>query len=102
QAAAPTQTEPAAVESASTTVRIAMSGKAERAKKKDSETVSTETQTPASTPTADLASIVSYLKTLETELKTQSEALNGETPPTKTYYYKFDADRTLYWEGFMP
>ncbi|MFA7700197.1 hypothetical protein [Mycoplasmopsis synoviae] len=79
-----------------------MSGKAEGAQEEDSEAVSPETQTPASTPTADLASIVSYLKTLETELKTQSEALNGETPATKTAYYKVDADRTLYWDGFMP
>ncbi|AAZ43681.2 hypothetical protein [Mycoplasmopsis synoviae] len=92
QAAAPTtaQTSPSAA--ATATVRVAMSEEA---------AAEAETQTPAA-PMADLASTASYLKTLETELKTQSEALNGETPATKTAYYKADTTRTLYWDGFMP
>ncbi|MFL1038885.1 hypothetical protein ACJOMV_03880, partial [Mycoplasmopsis synoviae] len=47
-------------------------------------------------------STVSYLKNLETELKTQSEALNGDNPEEKTPYYKPVDGRTLYWDGFMP
>ncbi|MFL1037713.1 hypothetical protein ACJOMK_04340, partial [Mycoplasmopsis synoviae] len=59
-------------------------------------------QAPQAPATPDLASTVCYLKTLETELKTQSEALNGDTTTNKTAYYKPVKGRTLYWEGFMP
>ncbi|MFA7700244.1 hypothetical protein ABC604_03645, partial [Mycoplasmopsis synoviae] len=92
QAAPATQSDSGAAAAASATVRLAMSGEAEDAASEDA-------QAPAA---PDLASTVSYLKTLETELKTQSEALNGETPTTKTAYYKADTGRTLYWDGFMP
>ncbi|MBD5789033.1 phase-variable hemagglutinin [Mycoplasma synoviae GX11-T] len=74
-----------------------MSGEAEGAQEEDSE--SSEAQTA---PTADLATTVSYLKTLDTDLKAQTAALNGETPTTKTAYYKPVNGRTLYWDGFMP
>ncbi|MFL1037872.1 hemagglutinin, partial [Mycoplasmopsis synoviae] len=94
QAAPATQSDSTTVESSSTTVRVA-TGTEEAAE--DSE--SSEAQTA---PTADLASTVSYLKTLETELKTQSEALNGDNPEEKTAYYKPVGGRTLYWDGFMP
>ncbi|WP_011283405.1 FIVAR domain-containing protein [Mycoplasmopsis synoviae] len=102
QAAATTPTQPAAVESTSATVIVAMGEDSaeEGAQEEDSEAASPTAE--ASTPTADLASTVSYLKTLETELKTQSEALNGDTTTNKTAYYKADTTRTLYWDGFMP
>ncbi|WP_318035589.1 hypothetical protein [Mycoplasmopsis synoviae] len=51
---------------------------------------------------ADLASTVSYLKTLDTDLKAQTAALNGDTTTNKTAYYKLVDGRTLYWDGFMP
>ncbi|MFL0991163.1 hypothetical protein ACJOMI_03820, partial [Mycoplasmopsis synoviae] len=81
-----------ATAAASATVRLA-----------NGEAASGEAQTtPAPASMADLASTVSYLKTLETELKTQSEALNGDNPEEKTAYYKLVDGRTLYWDGFMP
>ncbi|MFL1058415.1 hypothetical protein ACJONP_03815, partial [Mycoplasmopsis synoviae] len=40
--------------------------------------------------------------TLETELKAQTAALNGDTTTNKTAYYKPVNGRTLYWDGFMP
>ncbi|WP_318033602.1 hypothetical protein [Mycoplasmopsis synoviae] len=61
-----------------------------------------ETQTPAPTPAADLASTVSYLKSLNDTLRAATDALNGDNPTTKTAYYKADTGRTLYWDGFMP
>ncbi|WP_369021668.1 hypothetical protein [Mycoplasmopsis synoviae] len=93
QAATPTtvQTSPSAA--ASATVRVVMSEEA---------AAEAETQTPAPTPAADLASTASYLKTLETELKAQTAALNGDTTTNKTAYYKPVNGRTLYWDGFMP
>ncbi|AAZ43666.2 putative phase-variable hemagglutinin [Mycoplasmopsis synoviae 53] len=89
QAAAPTtaQTSPSAA--ASAIVRLAMSEEA---------AAEAETQTPA----ADLASTASYLKSLSDSLKTETDKLNGDTTENKTAYYKADADRTLYWDGFMP
>ncbi|WP_225606992.1 hypothetical protein [Mycoplasmopsis synoviae] len=84
-----TQSDLAAATAASATVRVA-----------NGQAASPETQPAA--PTADLASTVSYLKTLDTDLKAQTAALNGETPTTKTAYYKADTGRTLYWDGFMP
>ncbi|WP_225597238.1 hemagglutinin [Mycoplasmopsis synoviae] len=51
---------------------------------------------------ADLASTVSYLKSLNDTLKATTDALNGDNPTTKTAYYKADTGRTLYWDGFMP
>ncbi|WP_225587961.1 hypothetical protein [Mycoplasmopsis synoviae] len=59
-------------------------------------------QAAAPTPAADLASTVSYLKTLDTDLKAQTAALNGDTTTNKTAYYKPVDGRTLYWDGFMP
>ncbi|MFL1038900.1 hemagglutinin, partial [Mycoplasmopsis synoviae] len=53
-------------------------------------------------PAADLASTVSYLKSLNDTLKAATDALNGDNPTTKTAYYKADTTRTLYWDGFMP
>ncbi|WP_369021662.1 hypothetical protein [Mycoplasmopsis synoviae] len=88
QATAPTPTEPAPVAAASATVRVA-----------NGEAASEEAQAPA---TPDLASTASYLKTLETELKAQTAALNGDTTTNKTAYYKPVNGRTLYWDGFMP
>ncbi|WP_318035590.1 hypothetical protein [Mycoplasmopsis synoviae] len=51
---------------------------------------------------ADLASTVSYLKSLNDSLKAETDKLNGDTTENKTAYYKADAGRTLYWDGFMP
>ncbi|MFL0980051.1 hypothetical protein ACJOMQ_03645, partial [Mycoplasmopsis synoviae] len=93
QAAATTPTQPAAAESTSATVRVAMSEEA---------AAEAETQTPAPTLAADLASTVSYLKSLNDTLKAATDALNGDNPTTKTAYYKADTTRTLYWDGFMP
>ncbi|MFL0972941.1 hypothetical protein ACJOMT_03450 [Mycoplasmopsis synoviae] len=93
QAAATTPTQPAAAESTSATVRVAMSEEA---------AAEAETQTPAPTLAADLASTASYLKSLNDTLKAATDALNGDNPTTKTAYYKADAGRTLYWDGFMP
>ncbi|MFL1059893.1 hemagglutinin, partial [Mycoplasmopsis synoviae] len=53
-------------------------------------------------PAADLASTVSYLKSLNDTLKAATDALNGDNPTTITAYYKADTTRTLYWDGFMP
>ncbi|UBX98446.1 hypothetical protein K6987_02680 [Mycoplasmopsis synoviae] len=52
--------------------------------------------------TPDLASTVSYLKSLNDSLKAETDKLNGDNPTTKTAYYKADTGRTLYWDGFMP
>nr|WP_318219736.1 hypothetical protein [Mycoplasmopsis synoviae] len=98
QAASATQSDLGATAAASAIVRVATG----EAASTDGAAVGEAQTTPAPTPAADLASTVSYLKTLETELKTQSEALNGETPTTKTAYYKPVNGRTLYWDGFMP
>ncbi|SYV92757.1 Uncharacterised protein, partial [Mycoplasmopsis synoviae] len=88
QAAAPTtaQTSPSAA--ASATVRVAMSEEA---------AAEAETQTPAPTPAADLASTVSYLKSLNDTLKAATDALNGDNPTEKTAYYKPVDGGTLYW-----
>ncbi|WP_369022464.1 hypothetical protein [Mycoplasmopsis synoviae] len=92
QAATPTtaQTSPSAA--ASATVRLA-NGESVSA----DGTASREAQT-----TSDLASTASYLKSLNDTLKAATDALNGDNPTTKTAYYKADAGRTLYWDGFMP
>ncbi|WP_369027517.1 hypothetical protein [Mycoplasmopsis synoviae] len=92
QAATPSATEDTTSTAASATVRLATGEAAE-----DSE--SSEAQTA---PTADLASTASYLKSLNDTLKAATDALNGDNPKTKTAYYKADAGRTLYWDGFMP
>ncbi|AAZ43641.2 hypothetical protein [Mycoplasmopsis synoviae] len=83
-----TAAESTAAESTAATVRLATEEAAAEA----------ETQTPA----ADLASTASYLKSLSDSLKTETDKLNGDTTENKTAYYKADADRTLYWDGFMP
>ncbi|QGL45094.1 hypothetical protein EJ916_01070 [Mycoplasmopsis synoviae] len=95
---APTQAAPATQgdstpTAASATVRVAMSEEA---------AAEAETQTPAPTPAADLASTVSYLKSLNDTLKAATDALNGDNPTEKTAYYKPVDGRTLYWDGFMP
>ncbi|WP_391516871.1 hypothetical protein [Mycoplasmoides gallisepticum] len=100
QAATPTTTQTSPSATASATVRVAMSGEAEGVQEEDSEAASPETQPAA--PTADLASTASYLKTLDTDLKLQTAALNGDNPREKTAYYKLVGGRTLYWDGFMP
>ncbi|SYV92751.1 hypothetical protein [Mycoplasmopsis synoviae] len=46
-----------------------------------------ETQTPAA-PMADLASTVSYLKSLSDSLKAETDKLNGDTTENKTAYIK--------------
>ncbi|WP_369024382.1 hemagglutinin [Mycoplasmopsis synoviae] len=61
-----------------------------------------DAQAPQAPTTPDLASTVSYLKSLNDTLKAATDALNGDNPTTKTAYYKADAGRTLYWDGFMP
>ncbi|UBX97245.1 GA module-containing protein [Mycoplasmopsis synoviae] len=88
QAAAPTtaQTSPSAA--ASATVRLA--------------TGTEEAAQAPQTPAADLASTVSYLKSLNDTLKAATDALNGDNPTEKTAYYKPVNGRTLYWDGFMP
>ncbi|WP_117274096.1 GA module-containing protein [Mycoplasmoides gallisepticum] len=93
QAATPiiTQTSPSAT--ASAIVRVATGTK---------ETSTMQTAPAAQTTTADLASTASYLKSLNDTLKAATDALNGDNPTTKTAYYKADAGRTLYWDGFMP
>ncbi|UBX99379.1 hemagglutinin [Mycoplasmopsis synoviae] len=95
QAAPATQSDSTAAAAASATVRLA-TGTEEAVE--DSE--SSETQTP--TPAADLASTVSYLKSLSDSLKAETDKLNGDTTENKTAYYKADTGRTLYWDGFMP
>ncbi|MFL0973678.1 hypothetical protein, partial [Mycoplasmopsis synoviae] len=96
---APTQAAPATQgdstpTAASATVRLA-TGTEEAVE--DSE--SSEAQTA---PAADLASTVSYLKSLNDTLKAATDALNGDNPTEKTAYYKLVDGRTLYWDGFMP
>ncbi|MFL1037732.1 hemagglutinin, partial [Mycoplasmopsis synoviae] len=78
------------------TVRVAMGGDSagERAQEE-------EAPAPQAPTTPDLASTVSYLKSLNDTLKAATDALNGDNPTTKTAYYKADAGRTLYWDGFM-
>ncbi|MFN3044952.1 hypothetical protein ACK3C2_03955, partial [Mycoplasmoides gallisepticum] len=93
QAATPTTTQTSPSATASAIVRVATGTK---------ETSTMQTALAAQTPTADLASTVSYLKTLDTDLKVQTVALNGDTTTNKTAYYKPVKDRTLYWDGFMP
>ncbi|MFL1037747.1 hemagglutinin, partial [Mycoplasmopsis synoviae] len=95
QAATPTPTEPVPAAAASGTVRV---GTGTEEAGEDSE--SSETQRP--TPAADLASTVSYLKSLNDTLKAATDALNGDNPTEKTAYYKPVEGRTLYWDGFMP
>nr|WP_244948059.1 hypothetical protein [Mycoplasmopsis synoviae] len=97
QAAATTPTQPAAAESTSATVRVAMSEEAaaEGAQEEDA-------QAPQAPTTPDLASTVSYLKSLNDTLKAATDALNGDNPTEKTAYYKPVEGRTLYWDGFMP
>ncbi|WP_400185112.1 hypothetical protein [Mycoplasmopsis synoviae] len=90
QAAPATQSDSGATAAASATVRVA-----------NSEATSEAAQAPQ-TPAADLASTVSYLKSLNDTLKAATDALNGDNPTEKTAYYKADAGRTLYWDGFMP
>ncbi|MFL1037913.1 hemagglutinin, partial [Mycoplasmopsis synoviae] len=51
---------------------------------------------------ADLGWTASYLKSLNDTLKAATDALNGDNRTTKSAYYKADAGRTLYWDGFMP
>ncbi|MFA7713127.1 hypothetical protein [Mycoplasmopsis synoviae] len=92
QAAPATQGDSTPTAAASATVRLAMSGEAEDAASEDA-------QSPAA---PDLASTVSYLKSLNDTLKAATDALNGDNPTTKTAYYKADTTRTLYWDGFMP
>nr|WP_318035586.1 hypothetical protein [Mycoplasmopsis synoviae] len=94
QAATATQSDLAAAKSASATVRVA-TGTEEAAEDLES----SEAQTA---PTADLASTVSYLKSLNDTLKAATDALNGDNPREKTAYYKLVDGRTLYWDGFMP
>ncbi|UBX97918.1 hemagglutinin [Mycoplasmopsis synoviae] len=72
-----------------------MSGEAEGAASEDA-------QAPQAPATPDLASTVSYLKSLSDSLKAETDKLNGDTTENKTAYYKADAGRTLYWDGFMP
>ncbi|SYV92802.1 Uncharacterised protein, partial [Mycoplasmopsis synoviae] len=92
QAAPATQSDSTAAAAASATVRVAT----EETSTNSGE--SSPSLTPeASTPTADLASTVSYLKSLNDTLKAATDALNGDNPTTKTAYYKADVDRTLYW-----
>ncbi|MFL1037599.1 hemagglutinin, partial [Mycoplasmopsis synoviae] len=76
-----------------------MSGEAEGEEEAAAEA---ETQPAAPTPAADLASTVSYLKSLNDTLKAATDALNGDNPREKTAYYKLVDGRTLYWDGFMP
>ncbi|SYV92760.1 Uncharacterised protein, partial [Mycoplasmopsis synoviae] len=91
QTATPTtaQTSPSAA--ASATIRVANGDAASE------ETSTMQTAPAAETPAADLASTVSYLKTLDTDLKAQTAALNGDTTTNKTAYYKPVNGRTLYW-----
>ncbi|MFL0990367.1 hypothetical protein, partial [Mycoplasmopsis synoviae] len=97
QAATPSATEDTTSAAASATVRLAT----EETSTNSGE--SSPSLTPAAqTPAADLASTVSYLKSLNDTLKTATDALNGDNPTEKTAYYKLVDGRTLYWDGFMP
>ncbi|ULL02625.1 hypothetical protein [Mycoplasmopsis synoviae] len=98
QAAHATQSDLGAAAAASATVRLA-TGIEET---ETEEAAEAETQPAAPTPAADLASTVSYLKSLNDTLKAATDALNGDNSTTKTAYYKADAGRTLYWDGFIP
>ncbi|MFN3044448.1 GA module-containing protein [Mycoplasmoides gallisepticum] len=96
---APVQAAPATQnDSAAATVRVANgeATSADGAAKGEAQT------TPAPAPMADLASTVSYLKSLSDSLKAATDALNGDNPTEKTAYYKLVDGRTLYWDGFMP
>ncbi|WP_391516860.1 FIVAR domain-containing protein [Mycoplasmoides gallisepticum] len=93
QATTPTITQTSPSATASAIVRVATGTE---------ETSTMQTAPAEQTPTADLASTVSYLKSLNDTLKAATDALNGDNPITKTAYYKADPDRTLYWDGFMP
>ncbi|MFL0973681.1 hypothetical protein [Mycoplasmopsis synoviae] len=99
---APTQAAPATQgdstpTAASAIVRVAMGEDSV-----EEGAASVAAQAPKAPATPDLASTASYLKTLETELKAQTAALNGDTTTNKTAYYKPVNGRTLYWDGFMP
>ncbi|MFN3044953.1 hypothetical protein ACK3C2_03960, partial [Mycoplasmoides gallisepticum] len=96
QAAAPTPTEPSAAESASVRVANGEAASPDSAASREAQT------TPAPASMADLASTVSYLKSLSDSLKAETDKLNGDTTTNKTAYYKLVEDRTLYWDGFMP
>ncbi|MBD5788934.1 phase-variable hemagglutinin [Mycoplasma synoviae GX11-T] len=97
QSATPSATEDTTSAAASATVRLAT----EETSTNSGE--SSPSLTPAAqTPAADLASTVSYLKSLNDTLKTATDALNGDNPTEKTAYYKLVDGRTLYWDGFMP
>ncbi|WVH36845.1 hypothetical protein SE856_01130 [Mycoplasmoides gallisepticum] len=96
QAAAPTPTEPAAAESASVRVANGEAASPDGAASREAQ------RTPAPAPMADLASTVSYLKSLNDSLKAETDKLNGDTTTNKTAYYKLVEGRTLYWDGFMP
>ncbi len=96
QAAAPIPTEPAAAESASVRVANGEAASPDGAASREAQ------RTPAPAPMADLASTVSYLKSLNDSLKAETDKLNGDTTTNKTAYYKLVEGRTLYWDGFMP
>ncbi|SYV94139.1 Uncharacterised protein, partial [Mycoplasmoides gallisepticum] len=91
QAAAPTPTEPAAAESASVRVANGEAASPDGAASREAQ------RTPAPAPMADLASTVSYLKSLNDSLKAETDKLNGDTTTNKTAYYKLVEGRTLYW-----
>ncbi|WP_369021699.1 hypothetical protein [Mycoplasmopsis synoviae] len=97
QAATPSATEDTTPTAASAIVRVAMGEDSV-----EEGAASVAAQAPQAPATPDLASTASYLKTLETELKAQTAALNGDTTTNKTAYYKPVDGRTLYWDGFMP
>ncbi|UBX97932.1 hemagglutinin [Mycoplasmopsis synoviae] len=97
QSAPATQGDSTATAAASAIVRVAMG--------EDSAgegAASVAAQAPQAPATPDLASTVSYLKSLNDTLKAETDKLNGDTTENKTAYYKADTTRTLYWDGFMP
>ncbi|MFL1038921.1 hemagglutinin, partial [Mycoplasmopsis synoviae] len=83
QAAAPTtaQTSPSAA--ASATLRVAMGEDSA-----EEGAASVAAQAPQAPATPDLASTVSYLKSLNDSLKAETDKLNGDTTENKTAYYK--------------
>ncbi len=112
QAATPSATEDTTPTAASAIVRVAMgedsveegaaSATVRLATGTEEAVEDSESSEAQTAPAADLASTVSYLKSLNDTLKAATDALNGDNPTTKTAYYKADTTRTLYWDGFMP
>ncbi|AAZ43676.2 putative phase-variable hemagglutinin [Mycoplasmopsis synoviae 53] len=101
-APAPTQAAPAPAPTESGSEDVSGGGTSAAASATVRVAMSEDAQAPQAPATPDLASTVSYLKSLSDSLKAETDKLNGDTTENKTAYYKADTGRTLYWDGFMP